>query len=162
MEQMDERRIRRGLALLEMSAGALGLASDPSRRGLAAFAELARGLAERAPAGLRPWPVLDIELAAEDDGAPAALALERRGSRLAAREAPPAPDHVAIGVVLEYYLHLVHDHLRAHRRPGGVATLLPREQAGMTEAFEELEPILRGAAGRERLDGLWATLAAPA
>ncbi len=163
--RMDEQWIRRSLAILEMSAGAISVAPAPTRRAFGRFAELARGLAERAPAWLAPWPILDVEVAPREEAPVAAVSIERSGARLIARETTPAPDRYAVVVVLEYYLHLVHDHLRAcrlaARRPGGVAGLLPGEEAEMAGAFEDVDQVLRGAAGPERLDALWGVLAEP-
>jgi hypothetical protein len=41
-----------------------------------------------------------------------------------------------------------------------VAALSPGEQADLAEAFEEIDRVLHGAAGRERLDAVWAQLPA--
>jgi hypothetical protein len=91
-----------------------------------------------------------------------AVSLTREGSCLAVREVPPEPGTLTLTVVLEYYLHLVHDHLRAcrlaARRPGSVLALTPGDEANVAEAFEEIDRVLHGAAGRERLDAVWAQL----
>jgi hypothetical protein len=77
----------------------------------------------------------------------------------------PAAGTLTVTVVLEYYLHLVDDHLRAcrlaSRRPGGVVALSPGEQADLAEALEEIDRVLHGTAGRERLEAVWAQLPAP-
>jgi hypothetical protein len=163
VHRTDEQWVRRGLALLEMSAGALALSPTPSRHAVRTFAEVARGLAERCPTWLTPWPVLELETAGDDDAPLAALTLEHIGTRLVARETPPAPDGYSVVVLLEYYLHLIHDHLRARRlaarRPGRVTELLPGEQARLAEAFEEVDQVLREGAGGTSLAGLWAALA---
>ena len=157
----DEQWLRQGLALLDMSAGVLAATPVPARRAVRTFAELARGLAERAPAWLVPWPVLEVPVP-EDDRPLVAVALERAGARLRVRETDPAPGSLSVTVVLEYYLHLVHDHVRAcrltARRPGRMTALSPGEEAGLADAFEEVDRVLRGAAGRERLGALWGAL----
>lgn len=162
----DEHWVQHGLAILEMSAGALSVTPAPSRRAFHAFAALARGLAERAPAWLSPWPVLEAATVARDDRPLAAVSLERAGHRLIVAERRPAPGELSVTVVLEYYLHLVHDHLRscrlAARRPAGVVGRLPGDEAELAEAFEEVERILRGTADVERLSAVWETLAVSA
>jgi len=158
----DERWIRQGVGLLEMSAGALAVAPAPTRRGVLAFAALAGGLGERAPAWLAPWPTVEVALAADDDVPLGAVVLERCGPGVRLSERPPGTDGVEPRVVLEYYLHLVHDHCRARRlaarQPAGGATRLPADEARLAEAFEEVALVLAGAAGRERLTGLWEAL----
>jgi hypothetical protein len=164
--QRDDHWIRHGLAILEMSAGALSVTPVPSRRAFHAFAALARGLAERAPGWLSPWPILEVVIPARDERPLAAVSLERSGHRLIVAERAPAPGELSVTVVLEYYLHLVHDHLRAcrlaARRPAGLMGRLPGDEAELAEAFEEVERILHGTAGVERLASLWETLAASA
>jgi hypothetical protein len=159
----DDWWLRHGMALLELSAGVLSATPAPSRRAAQSFAEVARGLGERAPAWLRPWPVLALDTG-DDERPLVAVSLGREGSRLVAREVPPAPGTLTLTVVLDYYLHLVHDHLRASRlaarRPGGLVALSPGEQANVAEAFEEIDRVLHGAAGRERLEAVWAQLPA--
>lgn len=158
----DERWLRLALGVLEMSAGALTLDPTPTRHAVAAFAALARGLADRAPAWLRPWPVLEVDGDGLDDGPLAALRLERTGHRLRLR---PEHDGLEPRLVIEYYLHLVHDHWQAcrvaARRPAGVIRL-PAEEARLTEAFEQVEPVLAGVAGLDRLGDFWDSLGAPA
>jgi hypothetical protein len=44
----DDRWLRQSVALLELSAGVLSATPAPSRRAFRTFAEVARGLAERA------------------------------------------------------------------------------------------------------------------
>lgn len=155
----DDQWIRHGLALLEMSAGALNFDPAPPRRAVRSFVELAGGLAERCPAWLQPWPRLGIETPGDDEAPLLAVSLERRGERLLARETAPQPGHLGIGLVVDYYLHLVADHVRAcrlaARRPAGVAALSAGEQAQVAEAFEEVDRVLHGAAGRDRLAALW-------
>jgi hypothetical protein len=164
--QTDEQWVRRALALLERSAGALTLAPAPTRGALRAFAALSRGLGERCPAWLRPWPRLTVETRPGPGEITAALSLERVGGHLVAREDAPASDRYATVVLLEYYLHLVHDHVRAcrlaTRRPGRVTALLPGEEADLARAFEEAEQAFSGSTGVDRLDVLWEALAAPA
>jgi hypothetical protein len=157
----DDHWPRHGVALLELSASVLSTTPAPSRRAARTFAEVARGLAERAPAWLRPWPVLTLD-AVDDERPLVAVSLTRDGPGLAVREAPPAPGTLTLTVVLEYYLHHVHDNLRAcrlaARRPGGGLALTPGDAANLAEAFEEIDRVLHGAAGRERLDAVWAQL----
>jgi hypothetical protein len=155
--------IRHGLALLEMSAGAVSMTPAPSRRAVHAFAEIAHGLGERTPGWLSPWPVVALET--PDDERPLlAVSLARDGARLLVREATPEPGSLSVTVVLVYYLHLVHEHLRAGRvaarRPAGVVALSPGEQAEVAEAFAEVDRVLHGTAGRDRLATVWETLAA--
>jgi hypothetical protein len=154
----DDQRIRYGLALLEMSLGALSFEA-PTHRAVRAFAELARGLGARCPEWLRPWPVLEIETTA-DDGTPLlALTLRSTGGVVRARETVPTSEGLAVDVVLEYYLHLVTAHLQAcrvaARRPAGVTALSPGEQAEVAEAYEEVDRVLQGACGHDRLAVLW-------
>jgi hypothetical protein len=56
------------------------------------------------------------------------------------------------------------EHLRAcrlaARRPAGLLALTPGEEANRAEAFEEIDRVLHGAAGRERLEAVWAQLPA--
>lgn len=158
----DDQWLRHGVALLELSAGVLSVTAAPSRRAARTFAEVARGLAERAPAWLRPWPVLTLDTM-DDERPLVAVSLTRDGPGLVVREVRPAPGTLTITVVLEYYLHLVHDHLRAcrlaTRRPGGVTALSASEEAGVAEAFEEVDGMLRGAVSRERLPAILGALA---
>jgi hypothetical protein len=160
--QNEQRWIRDALGLLDMSAGALALGPAPTRRALLAFATLANGLADRAPAFLAPWPALALALNADEDGPVGALALERRGSVLTLAETPPGADGLAPRDVLEYYLHLVHDHWRAHRvaarQPVGLATRLPADEARLAALFDDVAGVLAGSADRERLAGLWDAL----
>jgi len=148
-----------------MSAGAVSMTPVPSRRTVHAFAEVAHGLAARAPAWLSPWPVVALDTPDDERPLPA-VALAREGPRLLVREAAPVPGSLSVTVVLEYYLHLVHEHLRAcrlaARRPAGVVALSPGEQAEVAEAFEEVDRVLHGTAGRDRLAAVWEGLAAPA
>jgi hypothetical protein len=159
----DDQWLRHSVALLELSAGVLSASPAPSRRAARTFAEVTGGLAERAPTWLQPWPVLSLDT--RDDERPlVAVALTREGPRLVAREVTPAPGTLTVTVVLEYYLHLVHDHLRAcrlaARRPGRVVALSPHEEANLAASFEEVDRVLHGAAGRERLAAVWAQLPA--
>jgi hypothetical protein len=159
----DDRWLRQSVALLELSAGVLSATPTPSRRAVRTFAEVARGLAERVPAWLHPWPVLGLD-AGDDEQPLVAVSLAREGPRLLVREVTPAAGTLTVTVVLEHYLDLVHDHLRAcrlaSRLPGGVVALSPGEQANLAEALEEIDRVLQGAAGRERLDAVWAQLPA--
>jgi hypothetical protein len=159
----DDRWLPLALGVLEMSAGALTLTPIPSQQALAAFAELARGLADRAPTWLRPWPTLELDGGA-GDGPLAAVGIERAGHRVRLRSRPEH-DGLEPRLVVEYYLDLVHDHWRAcrvaARRPAGMIRL-PAEEARLAEAFERVEPVLAGAAGVDRLLDLWEALAAPA
>jgi hypothetical protein len=159
----DDRWLRQSVALLELSAGVLSATPAPSRRAVRSFAEVARGLAERAPAWLRPWPSLMLD-AGDDEQPLVAVSLAREGPHLLVREVKPAAGTLTVTVVLEYYLHHVHDHLRARRLasrlPGGVVALSPGEQANLAEALEEIDRVLHGAAGRERLEAVWAQLPA--
>jgi hypothetical protein len=153
----DEPWIRHGLALLELSTGVLGATPVPARRAVRGFAEVARWLAERAPDWLAPWPVLEVQVP-EDDRPLVAVSLERAGARLLVRESRPTPGSLGVTVALEYYLHLVHDHVRAcrlaARRPGRVTALSPGEEAGLAEAFDEVDRVLHGGA-RDGLGALW-------
>lgn len=58
--RQDEQWVRHRLALLEMSTGVLGATPVPARRVVRRFAEVARGLAKRAPDWLAAWPVLEV------------------------------------------------------------------------------------------------------
>ena len=109
----DDRWLRQSVALLELSASVLSATPTPSRRAVRSFAEVARGLAERSPGWLRPWPVLILD-AGDDEQPLVAVALARVGPRLLVREVKPAAGTLTVTVVLEYYLHLVDDHLVLH------------------------------------------------